>query len=225
MAIALLSGAGSATTQLPERVIIDGETAWIELATPLAAYWNAEPDRFAAVRRGIRSTALYRGYRGTWEIAGGRLWLRKIEIDVEHSTDGKIIARDVIREVFPSGIDPVASWYSGTLIIPRGPIARFDRIEQEALFERYTLIRIADGRVERRLDMEGEAFVTYREAQFQAFKRTRAYQQAFEKARERTVDQMIDPQLFDSQVDSYLTLNDPPAVPATTGPAKSRSDR
>ncbi len=217
--LASLSTVANATEQTPERILIDGESAYVYATLPLSAFELEHPQWVEAIRDSVRSTALYRGYQGTWEVSDGKLWLRKIEIDADDGVTREV--RDVMREVFPGQDTVVASWYTGTLVVPRGTIIHFDRMEQKALFERYTLVRIVSGQVMRRLDMEGEAFVSFREAQFDAYRRTQAYREAFEAARARSLDPDIDTQLFELREEVYLMHDEAAPAPTMSAPTSA----
>ena len=61
------------------------------------------------------STMLHRGYIGTWEIIGGRLYLTRISGFLANGWTAHL------HDVFPDFLDRVfAHWYTGTLIAPQG---------------------------------------------------------------------------------------------------------
>lgn len=77
-----------------------------------------------------RSSALWRGYRGTWEIKAGRLWLVDLEATIRehHNPTDPMDWRHVDRGMdwlFPGTTGPVpADWFTGTLESPRGRAQR-----------------------------------------------------------------------------------------------------
>jgi hypothetical protein len=69
------------------------------------------------------STALWRGYVGTWEVISDRLYL--VALDGFQMLDGKFTEvglADVFPD-FPQGL--FAHWYTGELRCPRGTLLRF----------------------------------------------------------------------------------------------------
>ena len=78
-------------------------------------------------QRQMSSTALHRGFQGTWAIRGSRLWLDDIRLTVRdyvapgewvHSTRG-------LGWLFPGVDGPVpADWFTGVLESPRGKAQR-----------------------------------------------------------------------------------------------------
>ena len=71
----------------------------------------------------VASTALWRGYVGTWEIKRGRLWLTGLEASVRQPSTppDQHHERRGLDWLFPGVDGPVpADWYTGTLKSPRG---------------------------------------------------------------------------------------------------------
>jgi|SRR5580765_734920 len=70
------------------------------------------------------STALRRGYHGTWEIRAGRLWLADLTATIREpdaTIDQWQTAERGIQWLFPNESGPVfADWVTGTLDSPRG---------------------------------------------------------------------------------------------------------
>jgi len=73
-------------------------------------------------------TALWRGYIGTWEIVGDRLYIVGLSGTLKDGTEA------TLETVFPGYPDRVfAHWYSGTLRIPEGPCIRSIRTWHERI--------------------------------------------------------------------------------------------
>jgi hypothetical protein len=152
------------------------------------------------------SSALWRGYVGTWEIVADSLVLRKIEIEERIEGRDGWRWRDVTAKYFP-GSPLQVTWYSGTLIIPRGEVVDYVHMGYGSTYERYTLITIKAGHLERRRDMSLDEFTAYRRAKFNQFKATGAYKQKLEDAM-RTFQEEAEAEefLFQFYSELYLSL-------------------
>ncbi len=111
-----------ATEQMSERLIYRGETGPIENVYPLE-YLFEEDDRPKVFR--MVSTALYRGYVGTWRIDKGKLHLVKLGVpDWKENDDGELEQtwEDIpVEKVMPRKKLPVfADWFTGLLVTGRG---------------------------------------------------------------------------------------------------------
>ncbi|MCM2341667.1 hypothetical protein [Rhodoferax sp.] len=106
------------TAQYSEILLHNGETLRM-CNEPLARLLvqQSVPWKF----KKITSTALYRGYIGTWEIEGGRLYLKSMEED-DASVDWKAIPFEQVFPGFPDGI--FAHWFTGELRCTRGKLVR-----------------------------------------------------------------------------------------------------
>lgn len=90
------------------------------------------------------STALHRGYVGSWEIAGGRLYLLKLTAVLEGGMDASL------ESVFPGFPERVfAHWYSGTLRIPRGNRLRYVHGGYLSVYEKDVMLEIERGVIQR----------------------------------------------------------------------------
>jgi hypothetical protein len=86
------------------------------------------------------STALHRGYVGSWEIVEGRLYLVKIEATLMSFREAHL------EDVFPGFGDRVfAHWYSGTLRVPRGKLLRYVHGGWGSVYARDEMMQIERG--------------------------------------------------------------------------------
>jgi hypothetical protein len=86
-------------------------------------------------------TALWRGYIGTWEVLGERLYLVAIHKLVLKGTE-----TNLLETVFPGYPDRVfAHWYSGTLRIPQGNTLKYVHMGYQSTYERDMLIDVERG--------------------------------------------------------------------------------
>lgn len=93
------------------------------LQHPEASPLDACTDPATAGRRNaLRARALsslWRGYRGTWAVRGGRLWL--VGLDVVGT--GKLVPG--MEQVFPGSTGQVlADWFTGEMVCPLGDVVQ-----------------------------------------------------------------------------------------------------
>jgi hypothetical protein len=120
----------------------------------LQLFTNPLEDYFRVVRRGHRPalaptlSSLHRGYIATWSLRGG--WLRLEDLAAWVPTeDGRPPVRRVgLDELLPELTGGSrATWFSGTLRLPRGEILSRWRLGYASVYERDFLIRVERGRV------------------------------------------------------------------------------
>ena len=124
------------TAQISEGLILNGEEVSL-LSNPLDSYFalaGINPE-FSS-----NSTALWRGYIGTWEITADRLYLINLQGTLKN---GGVICLETIFPGFPDRV--FAHWYSGTLRIPRGKLIRYRHMGYGSKFEKDELIKIRLG--------------------------------------------------------------------------------
>jgi len=109
------------------------------LTTPLCEYLVMRHPKvtFAAIL-----TSCWRGYIGTWQIVDNHLYLVKLDGEYE---DGSLAT---LEDVFPGHTGPVlASWYSGTLRVPRGDLLHYVHMGWASTWEMDLLIEVDKGEV------------------------------------------------------------------------------
>lgn len=124
------------TAQISERLVYEGQTLSL-LSNPLTSYFakgGHSPD-FA-----VTSTALRRGYVGTWEVLGDRLYLVKLEGTLKSGEEANL------ETVFPGFPDRVfAHWFTGQLRVPRGKQLKYVHQGYASTFEQDLLLDVQDG--------------------------------------------------------------------------------
>ena len=85
-------------------------------------------------------TALWRGYVGTWEIIGERLYLTGLTGTLEDGTEASL---ETLFPGFPSRV--FAHWYSGSLRIPQGRQLEYVHMGYGSTYERDLFLEIARG--------------------------------------------------------------------------------
>jgi len=88
----------------------------------------------------LNSTALWRGYVGSWEIVDDRLYLIGLNGTLE---DGSKASLATIFPEFPERV--FAHWYSGMIRIPQGKRLEYVHMGYGSIFERDLLLDVERG--------------------------------------------------------------------------------
>lgn len=130
-----------ATRQGSDPLIWNGETVHPENGPTI---WDAFPENQRIIQKpkfDIESTANYKGYTAKWEIKDDALHL----VSLEGKIDGKKVG---VSDVFPGKTVPIlASWFSGTVIIPRGKEIGLMKGEARYVYTQETHLTIQKGKV------------------------------------------------------------------------------
>ena len=124
------------TAQFAEVLIYEGEHLSM-CSNPLEEYFS---------RGGMRpefrstSTALWRGYVGTWKIIDGRFYLIKLDGELE---DGRDVDLSTVFPEFPTRV--FAHWYSGKIRIPQGKRIEYVHMGYGSTYEKDILLDIENG--------------------------------------------------------------------------------
>lgn len=124
------------TAQIGEQLLYDGRETTM-CAEPLEDYFafGGRKPEFAAT-----SSALWRGYVGTWEITHDRLYMVALAGTLKDGTEASL------ETIFPGYPDRVfAHWYSGTLRIPEGRLLEYIHMGYDSTYERDRIIEIEKG--------------------------------------------------------------------------------
>jgi hypothetical protein len=124
------------TAQFGEHLRYQGED--MTMATePLEDYFALGGERPSS---GSLCTALWRGYLGSWEIVGDRLYL--VSLNSSPFGDQPI----PLERLFPGYGDRVfAHWYSGTLRVPQGRQLAYVHMGYASTYERDRMLQIERG--------------------------------------------------------------------------------
>ena len=124
------------TAQIGEKIYYQGQ-GYSMCSEPLHDYFSLggeKPDFMSP------STALWRGYTGTWEIVNDRLYLIELAGHLEGGFEC------TLETIFPGFPDRVfAHWYSGTLRIPEGKMLEYVHQGYGSTYERDIKIKISRG--------------------------------------------------------------------------------
>ncbi|MEO7254953.1 MAG: hypothetical protein ABIZ64_12050 [Casimicrobium sp.] len=135
----------AATAQIPDELMIDGKRELLH-TLPLTGELS-DKYREQVLRKYSsegRCTASWRGYVATWELKSNRLQLRSVHANPCSSQPVEI----PLGELFPDRTKPiVATWFTGTLVLPRGKLKKYVHIGFESTFERYLILDVRAGKV------------------------------------------------------------------------------
>jgi len=124
------------TAQIPESLHYNGEQL-VMCTNPLSDYFSMTetfPDFVWT------STALARGYVGTWEITDGRLYLIALQGELQ---DGSTASLATLFPDFPTRV--FAHWYSGTIRVPQGKMLKYIHQGYASIMERDLFLEIEKG--------------------------------------------------------------------------------
>lgn len=172
----LMPVTGHATAQAPDYLDLDGEEVAL-FTNPLDDYLTKHPN--ALPESDTVSSGNWRGYVAYFVAKDGQLMLDRIMMHgvgpgaASQSLDDAPV--DVLDRVFPGRQQVEATWYSGTLVMPRGKRISYVHMGYGSTFERYTLHTVRDGLITQRRDLSLDEFRAYRKERFEAFKQTPAF--------------------------------------------------
>lgn len=129
-------GRQAMTAQIAERLRYQGDDVAM-YTNPLCEYFamGGTDPRFEP-----NCTALWRGYVGSWEIVGDRLYLIGLNGTLEDGTEASLAT------VFPGFPERVfAHWYSGTIRLPQGKQLEYVHMGYGSTFERDLLLDVERG--------------------------------------------------------------------------------
>jgi hypothetical protein len=126
------------TAQTGENLTYRGDTVTM-FTEPLENYFvmgGQRPDF------GISSTALWRGYIGSWEIVQDRLYLVKLS-----APDGRDVSLDWMFPGYPERV--FAHWFSGAIRVPRGERLHYAHMGYLSVHERDEMLEFDRGVMQR----------------------------------------------------------------------------
>ena len=140
------TSAALATAQIPDEIVIDGKTEAL-LTNPLEPVlrsndWFRNP--YNKYKPNGTCSALWRGYRATWEVRDNELYLIKVDLDACSSKPREM----PLDALFPGTTGPVkATWYTGSLTVPLGKIVEYVHMGYGSRYEGYLYLQVENGKV------------------------------------------------------------------------------
>lgn len=170
----LISTMVYATAQQPDIIEVDGKRYAMH-AEPLNIYldqigWKL-PDE-----ADIWSSN-WRGYIAFYKVQDNKLVLTDATISITENDQSKRVS--IMESIFPGGHQVVVDWFSGALILPHGELVEYVHMGYGSTYEKYLLLKVREGQVFEKLSFTLDEFKAYKEQQFEKFKQTDAYKQAY----------------------------------------------
>jgi hypothetical protein len=198
LALCFFASQAFATAQYPDKIIYNGKEYSLH-SNPLEDYFVKFPDQ--KPKGGLMSSALWRGYVATFEIADNSLFLKDIEIMVKKDESGKNFEtgwKSVLKEVVPEPKKLKIDWFTGILVLPFGELVNYVHMGYGSTYENYILLEIAGGNFKKSREFNYKEYEKFKEKQFAAFKKTEEYKQLADDLKRR------DPKTTDQFIDSFL---------------------
>ena len=173
----LLSLTTLATAQYPDKIIFNGTEYNLD-SNPLESYFEINLDK--RPKGDLKSTALWRGYRATFEMRDSQLFVKDIQIqylDTTDKNDQDIKWKSVMRDVFPDKVNVKVDWLSGLLVINFGKRVNYYATGYDSSFEQYLLLEIDKGNYIKSKQYNDKEFESFKDRQFSAYKKTADYRE------------------------------------------------
>ena len=122
------------TIQAREKIYYNGEEKFIS-SEPLKPFLQSNSD----VNFIFKSTALVRGYIGSWKIKDNQLYLVALLGFIKNNKQVDI------NYLFPKQSEVFADWYSDSIIIPEGKL--LSKINYELLYEKDIILDFEQGKL------------------------------------------------------------------------------
>ena len=141
----LVSTASQATSQIPDVLVVDGTKHELH-SQPFEALLEGDPSlekSLSKYRRGSCSASWF-GFRATWEVSDGKLYLTKLISDP--CSDRPPIVPLKRLPGFSNG-RVLAKWFTGRLVVPQGELVEYVHMGFDSKYERYLVISIEQGAI------------------------------------------------------------------------------
>lgn len=189
------------TAQIPDKIIYKGRTYKLH-SNPLDKYFERYPEK--KPKRGIISTALWRGYVATFEVKREEVYLKDVKIEIrnkdsEKQFDTKWIS--VKDQIIPQGTGIKIDWLNEILILPYGKMVNYVHLGYGSTYSKYILLEVENGTVNRIKKINHEGFVEFKHRQFQEFKKSEKYIEIVEQMKK---EQDYDDEFIEAFLKNYI---------------------
>ena len=182
-----------ATAQIPDILVYKGKEHSLH-NNPMEAYFEKHPKK--QIRGGVTSTALWRGYVATFEFKEKNLVLKDIQVQNWDDKKDETKWKSMRHKLVAANEDLVIDWYSGLLLLPRGKLVEYVHMGYLSTYSEYSLLEIKKGVLTEERHMTLKEFQAFKKQQFEAFKKTDAYDKA--------VKEYMDDKVDHDKIDGYL---------------------
>ena len=79
------------------------------------------------------------------------------------------------RKFSPGQKEALPDWFTGHVIIPDDKLVNYIHMGYASTYEKYIILKVEKGVVTRKSAIDNAGFVTFRDAQFAAYKKTEEY--------------------------------------------------
>ena len=84
-------------------------------------------------------SSCWRGYTGTWEVKGKRLYLVDLQVSRGYKDD------EGMDYIFPGQQEVFAGWFSGRILIPHGKLLKYIHMGYESIYEKELYLDFENG--------------------------------------------------------------------------------
>jgi len=129
------------TAQCPETLLLRGERLKL-CSDPLGNYLKTmgNPIWFHST-----TTALWRGYIGTWAVESGHLYLKELWGNVGDEDGYSEIGLSALFPSYPDGV--FAHWFTGELRCPQGEVIKYTHGGFETIYETDLFLAVQQGQI------------------------------------------------------------------------------
>jgi hypothetical protein len=170
-----------ATAQIPDIIMIDG-VEYDLFTNPLEVLLERRPEIREKIsknineKKGIISTALWRGYIAKFVIKENKLFLEDLFIQIRGTEKYTTEYLSIVNDIFETDTSRVCDFYTGVLLIPYGKMLEYVHMGYSSIYENYKIITILEGEVKVFKEFTYEEYVKNRDKAFEIYKATEEYQ-------------------------------------------------
>jgi len=175
--LAIATSSAFATAQHPDKILYDGQE-YILHTNPMEPYFAEHPD--LKPETDFPNTALWRGYVATFAFKANLLMLEDIEVQISVERGEEEYPykwKSVLGEVVPEGEILKVDWFTGILVLPYGERVQYVHMGYGSTYSDYILLEVMNGRLTGQRTLDHDQYKDFKEKQFQAYKKTKAYKQ------------------------------------------------
>ena len=198
------------TNQIPDKLVYEGDKYSLN-SNPLESYFKIHPEKIPTSNS--RNTALWRGYRATFEIQENKLRILDIQVLSQVKRAEKkdtTVWLSSIDTIFKTPTERSLAWYTGYLIMPIGRIMKYVHLESLPRYEKYIVIGVKNGIVFTQLRLNSDEFSQFMDDQFSSFKKTVGYKQQLMRIRDaykRNGEGPLSKKVMDEKLRIYVERN------------------